>query len=101
MGGSHSLEPSPEAAQALCFAGLILDFEACRLTRDYGEAIPLTRGELALLRVLVTRPGRVISRESLLDDFTTGVSSLSRSAWTRSSASCVERLGIPPPSILD
>src|SRR5271154_1035006 len=68
--GSHSLEPSPEAKRALHFAGLILDLEACRLTRDSGEAIPLTRGELALLRMLVSRPGRVISRDSLLDAFT-------------------------------
>src|SRR5271163_3671110 len=68
--GSHSLEPSPEAKRALHFAGLILDLEACRLTRDSGEAIPLTRGELALLRMLISRPGRVISRDSLLDAFT-------------------------------
>src|SRR5271156_4254234 len=68
--GSHSLEPSPEAKRALHFAGLILDLEACRLTRDSREGIPLTRGELALLRMLVSRPGRVISRDSLLDAFT-------------------------------
>ena len=68
--GSHSLEPSPEAAPALHFAGLILDIEACRLTRDSGEAIPITRGELALLRMFVSRPGRVISRDTLLDAFT-------------------------------
>jgi TolB-like protein/DNA-binding winged helix-turn-helix (wHTH) protein len=68
--GSHSLEPSRDAAPALHFAGLILDLGACRLTRDSGEAIPITRGELALLRMLVSRPGRVISRDSLLDAFT-------------------------------
>jgi DNA-binding response OmpR family regulator len=68
--GSHSLEPSPEVAPALHFAGLILDIDACRLTRDSGEAIPITRGELALLRMPVSRPGRVISRDTLLDAFT-------------------------------
>jgi TolB-like protein/DNA-binding winged helix-turn-helix (wHTH) protein len=68
--GSHSLEPSPEAAPALHFAGLILDLDASKLTRDSGEAIPLTRGELALLKMFVSRPGRVISRDSLLDAFT-------------------------------
>src|SRR4029077_12093870 len=31
--------------------------------------IPLTRGEFALLRIFVTRPGRVISRDTLLDAF--------------------------------
>jgi DNA-binding response OmpR family regulator len=68
--GSHSLEPSREAAPALHFAGLILDLDACKLTRDSGEEIPLTRGELALLRMFVSRPGRVISRDGLLDAFT-------------------------------
>jgi len=41
---------------ALRFAGLTLDLDACTLARDSGEAIPLTRGELALLRVFVARP---------------------------------------------
>jgi DNA-binding response OmpR family regulator len=51
----------------LRFAGLTLDLDACTLARESGEAIPLTRGEFALLRVFVTRPGRVLSRETLLD----------------------------------
>jgi DNA-binding winged helix-turn-helix (wHTH) protein len=65
--GSPPVEPS---RQAVRFADLILDIEGCRLTRDSGEAIPLTRGELALLRMFVSRPGRVISRDNLLDAFT-------------------------------
>jgi DNA-binding response OmpR family regulator len=32
--------------------------------------MPLTRGEFAVLRMFVTRPGRVISRDTLLDAFT-------------------------------
>jgi DNA-binding winged helix-turn-helix (wHTH) protein len=39
------------------------------LARASGEAIPLTRGEFALLRMFVARPGRVISRDALLDAF--------------------------------
>jgi TolB-like protein/DNA-binding winged helix-turn-helix (wHTH) protein len=39
------------------------------LSRDSGDAIPLTYGEFALLRMFVTRPGRVISRDTLLDAF--------------------------------
>jgi pimeloyl-ACP methyl ester carboxylesterase/DNA-binding winged helix-turn-helix (wHTH) protein len=61
---------SREAALPVRFAGLILNLDACRLGRDSGDAIPLTRGEFALLRMFVTRPGRVISRDTLLDAFT-------------------------------
>jgi TolB-like protein/DNA-binding winged helix-turn-helix (wHTH) protein len=56
-----------EASSPVRFAGLVLDLDACTLARESGEEIPLTRGELALLRVFVTRPGRVISRDTLLD----------------------------------
>jgi TolB-like protein/DNA-binding winged helix-turn-helix (wHTH) protein len=52
------------------FAGLDLNLDACTLVRDSGDAIPLTRSELAVLRMLVTRAGRVISRDTLLDGFT-------------------------------
>ena len=52
------------------FAGLVLNLDACMLARDSGDVIPLTRGEFALLRMFVTRPGRVISRDTLLDAFT-------------------------------
>jgi TolB-like protein len=58
-----------EAAPPLRFAGFLLDLEACALARESGEAIPLTRGEFAVLRMFVNRPGRVISRDSLLDAF--------------------------------
>src|SRR5271170_7307945 len=63
-GGS---EPLRAAAPPLRFAGLVLDLHACTLGRESGEPIPLTRGEFALLRVFVTRPGRVVSRDTLLD----------------------------------
>ena len=60
-------EQPREAPSLLRFAGLILDLDARTLVRETGEAVPLTRGEFALLRVFVTRPGRVLSRDALLD----------------------------------
>jgi TolB-like protein/DNA-binding winged helix-turn-helix (wHTH) protein len=64
---SGRLEQSREAPSLLRFAGFILDLGACTLVRETGEAVALTRGEFALLRVFVTRPGRVLSRDALLD----------------------------------
>jgi hypothetical protein len=44
---------SPEQPKSpLRFAGFILDFGACLLTRVNGEAVQLTRSEFALLRFL-------------------------------------------------
>jgi TolB-like protein len=60
---------SREVASPLRFAGFLLDLEACVLARESGEAIALTRGEFTVLRMFVARPGRVISRDSLLDAF--------------------------------
>ena len=59
-----------EGASPVRFAGLVLSLDAYTLAHDSGEAIPLTRGEFALLRMFVGRPGRVISRDTLLDAFT-------------------------------
>jgi adenylate cyclase len=61
------VSPSKDAGAARRFAGLVLDLDACTLARESGQPIPLTRGELALLRVFVARPGRVLSRETLLN----------------------------------
>ena len=52
------------------FAGFVLSLDACTLARDSGDAIPLTRGEFALLKMFVTRPGWVIRRDTLLDALT-------------------------------
>jgi TolB-like protein/DNA-binding winged helix-turn-helix (wHTH) protein len=49
------------------FAGLTFDLAACTLTRDSGEPIPLTRGEFALLRLFVSRHGRALSRDTILN----------------------------------
>ena len=65
--GSGRLEQPREAPSRLRFADFILDLDARTLVRETGEAVALTRGEFALLRVFVTRPGRVLSRDALLD----------------------------------
>jgi TolB-like protein/DNA-binding winged helix-turn-helix (wHTH) protein len=61
------VKPWPEVTLPVRFGGLVLSLDACMLTYDSGDVIALTRGEFALLRMFVTRPGRVISRETLLD----------------------------------
>lgn len=48
------------------FGPFRLDTASQRLTRD-GEEVPLTSGEFTLLRILVERPNRVLSRDTLLD----------------------------------
>src|SRR5574337_1339774 len=63
--GREALPAGP--ISRLRFAGLILDLDACALARASGEPIPLTRGEFALLRLFVSRPGRVLSREAILN----------------------------------
>jgi adenylate cyclase len=68
--GSGRLEQPREAASRLRFAGFILDLDARTLAREAGEAVALTRGEFALLRVFVARPGRVLSRDAVLDALT-------------------------------
>ncbi len=65
--GSGPLEQPREAPSLLRFADFILDLDACTVVRETGEAVALTRGEFALLRVFVTRPGRVLSRDAVLD----------------------------------
>jgi DNA-binding winged helix-turn-helix (wHTH) protein len=59
--------PSGEAMAPVCFAGLVFDLSACTLARESGEAIALTRGEFRLLRLFVSRPGRVLSRDAILE----------------------------------
>jgi TolB-like protein/DNA-binding winged helix-turn-helix (wHTH) protein len=68
--GSDGVKLSREASPLVRFAALALNLDACVLAHESGQAIPLTRGEFALLRMFVTRPGRVISRDTLLDTFT-------------------------------
>jgi TolB-like protein/DNA-binding winged helix-turn-helix (wHTH) protein len=68
--GLEAVNPSREGGSPVHFAGLVLSLDTCVLARDSGEAIRLTRGEFALLRMFVGRPGQVIGRDALLDAFT-------------------------------
>jgi two-component system phosphate regulon response regulator PhoB len=54
------------ATNVLTFGDIVLDRETMRVTRD-GEAVTLGPTEFRLLETLIKRPGRVYSREQLLD----------------------------------
>ena len=51
----------------LCFAGFTLDRAARRLLAADGNEVALTSGEFDLLSVLALHPGRVLSRDFLLE----------------------------------
>ena len=55
------------AAQVVTFAGWQMDLAAWELTDPDGVLIGVTEGEFAILRALVERPRRVLSREQLLE----------------------------------
>lgn len=59
--------PPPEAVDTFTFAGRTLDFNAMEI-RARGETHRLTQMECELLRYLVTHPGQVISRGTLLEN---------------------------------
>jgi TolB-like protein len=67
LGDGDGRTLSGEGKAPVRFADLILDLDACTLTRESGKTIALTHGEFALLRVFVSRPGRALSRDMLLD----------------------------------
>ena len=55
-----------EATESFTFGGLQIDGAACRVTVD-GRVVPLSSREFKLLQFLIRRPGRVYSRDQLLD----------------------------------
>ncbi len=57
---------APTPATVLTHGRLRLDLETLRVTWD-GQEVPLTATELGVLRTLMARPGRVYSREELMD----------------------------------
>lgn len=57
----------PPRGQALRFRGWRLDLVRRELTSPAGALIPLSSGEFNLLRALAERPGRILSRDQLLD----------------------------------
>ncbi len=54
-------------ADCFHFAGWVLDGGARRLLNPDGNEVNLTSGEFDLMRVFVTHPGRVLSRDFLLE----------------------------------
>lgn len=59
--------PAPAAPDRLVFERWQLDTAARRLTHPDGHDVPLTSGEFDLLCVLARHPGRVLSRDFLLE----------------------------------
>ncbi|PZM15338.1 response regulator [Rhizobium tubonense] len=61
-------DPAPEPEQrSYAFAGMTLDPQLRRLTKDNGELISLTGAEFDLLKAFLERSGRLLSRDQLLD----------------------------------
>jgi two-component system phosphate regulon response regulator PhoB len=59
-------QPAPGREQKLERSGLEMDLERHRCFAE-GSEVPLTAKEFALLRELMARPGRVLTREQLLE----------------------------------
>ncbi len=57
----------PPRTAPIRFAAFTLDLDGCVLSKQDGVEVPLTRNEFALLREFVRHPGRVLSRDYLLD----------------------------------
>jgi Transcriptional regulatory protein, C terminal len=58
---------SLENSEKIRFAGFTLDVIGCTLTATNGQDVPLRRAEFALLLALLRSPGRVLSKDHLLD----------------------------------
>ena len=60
-------EKAGTARSKLRFAGWELDTAARRLVDPHGQDVPLTTGEFDLLTTFAQHPGRVLSRDFLLE----------------------------------
>lgn len=60
-------EPAPAGHKLFEVAGLVIDIEARSVTRHGVGPIDLTSAEFDLMECFVTRPGRVLSRDQLMD----------------------------------
>src|SRR5262245_34103593 len=63
----REVPPTAEPSDTFTFAGRVLDFAAMEV-RARGETHRLTQMECDLLRYLVSHPGQVVSRRTLLED---------------------------------
>lgn len=60
-------EPRPAEARKLKLAEFIVDLDRRAVSGPGGTAVELTSAEFDLLECFVTRPGRVLSRDQLMD----------------------------------
>jgi two-component system OmpR family response regulator len=60
-------DEAPPPAGRYHFGGFTADPAARAVTTDAGTAVPFTAAEFDLLRIFLDRPGRVLTREQLLD----------------------------------
>jgi len=60
------IDPDPDRAKKLQHGRLVIDLESLRARWD-GQEVVLTATELGILRTLLARPGRVFSRDELMD----------------------------------
>ena len=81
----------PPRTAPIRFAAFTLDLDGCVLSREDGVEVPLTRNEFALLREFVRHPGRVLSRDYLLDALAGNAPIRSIAASTCWSAACAAR----------
>jgi len=65
--GDTNARPAGADNDSLMFDGWRLDLMRRRLTDPNGDDVPLTTGEFDMLVVLVRNQGRVLSRETLMD----------------------------------
>lgn len=60
-------EPPPTPKKRVSVGGIVVDLDARSVALNDGTPIDLTSAEFELLECFVTRPGRVLSREQLMD----------------------------------
>src|ERR1700690_4065920 len=66
-GGALTKGSLPPRGAPVRFGDFTLDLDGCSLSNTNGGDIPLTQSEFALLCEFIRHPGRVLSREYLLD----------------------------------
>lgn len=74
-----SADAAPAETMLYCFEGFVADRLTRSVTAPDGESIPLTGAEFDLLLLFLERPGRVLSRDQLLDLTRGGTEVLDRS----------------------
>ncbi|WP_084410583.1 response regulator transcription factor [Fulvimarina manganoxydans] len=65
--GNHDALPAASSGTSYVFDGFIADPDRRQVTRPDGETIALTGAEFDLLLIFLERPGRVLSRDVLMD----------------------------------